>query len=243
MTRKYHIGTKFDSAAEHYDEQAIVQKEAAIQLVSMIQGLEKIHSAIDVGCGTGFASIEILKHFPNLKLHLCDISQKMLEIANHKLQDHNIIYTQCDVESEEFRTKYDLAISNLCVQWFDDLEKFIQKILKASKYFAFSTMLQGSFLEFSKIFETPGKPSPLLNCKTEKELTNISQSLGKIINKQTKTFNLLFPSAQAAAMHFKKIGANLAQNNINNAFKLLNHRSNINLEYKIFFCLMENKVD
>ncbi|MDR2735458.1 MAG: methyltransferase domain-containing protein [Puniceicoccales bacterium] len=232
------IGSKFDLAAEHYDAQAIVQKETAIQLVGMVRDLQGTRSVLDVGCGTGFAAIETLKYFPNAKLQVLDISKKMLAIARRKLQGHKVIYTECDAESQEFGTNFDLAISNLCVQWFNNLEKFIQKILKVSKYFAFSTLVDGSFREFSKIFETSGKTSPLLNYKTQQELEGICQSFGEIIASQTKTFKLSFPSAQAAAMHFKKIGANIASNNSNNALALLNHRSPINLEYKVYFCLI-----
>jgi malonyl-CoA O-methyltransferase len=219
------------------------KKKSAIHLVNFIKGLGKINSAMDIGCGTGFVAIELLKNFPNLKLHLCDISQKMLTMAKHKLQDHKVIYTHCDAEIQEFTTTCDLAISNLCVQWFNDFEKFTKKILKTSKYFAFSTLVDGSFLEFSKIFESQGKASPFPKYRTEKELVHFCQSMGKMINMETKIFNLAFPSAKDAAMHFKKIGANFGKSSFDNALVLLSHRVPINLEYKIFFGLMERKIN
>ena len=210
----------FDDSAETYDSVADIQRLSSKKLVEMIDN-QNIFSVIDIGCGTGNTSLELYQKYPNADYSFCDISSNMLEITKKKFPKK--CETMCaDAENFMFPEKYDLAISNLSMQWFDDQIAFIKKMKNHCKTFAFSTLLNTSFERYANLFETP----PKFNYPSIAELNFIK-------NYQVQRYSLEFENFFAVARYFKKLGAHAKIKT-----RLKKNCEKIFLDYDIFFAVM-----
>lgn len=77
------------------------------------------HAAIrilDIGCGTGNASLNITQHYKKCKIHLLDSSAEMIAVAKQKIP---IKYIEDDVTEDiitaKFAKKYDLIVSTFAL--------------------------------------------------------------------------------------------------------------------------------
>ena len=215
---KEQIKTCFDNAANSYDSVADVQKSSAKVLANLIDS-DEISSVIDIGSGTGNASLELYKKFPSAEYTFCDISENMLKVASEKFPK-NITTICCDAENYVFNRHYDLAISNLSMQWFSDLEKFIRRFKTHCNLFAFSTLLDTSFKNYKKLFQLP----PTFEYPTADEIL-------RIVPKQyvIKNYTVEFENFFGVARYFKKLGACLKSHD--NRTQLIFKNSSIVLEY------------
>ncbi len=219
------IKSSFSSAAETYDSVAEIQNLSSYELVNLIEA-PKISTVIDIGCGTGNTSLELYEKFPNAEYTFCDLSDRMLLMASRKFpKKANIIC--CDAESYEFKENYDLAIANLCVQWFDDIPKFVKKIKNHCGEFVFSTLLDKSFSLYKNCFDIP----PTFDYPSAERLLN---SMGEVKKFKTKSYSLEFENFFAVARYFRRLGANLRSTKEQPAVKILT-KSPIILDYEILF--------
>jgi tRNA (cmo5U34)-methyltransferase len=134
------IKSSFNNEAQIYDD--IILKliphyhEMIDALVSSIP-FEKAASikVLDLGCGTGTIAKTILEQFPNAKITLVDISEKMLELAEQKIGVESIQKKYCiDFYEMKFVEKYDVVVSSLALHHLitdEDKIGFYAKIFAA----------------------------------------------------------------------------------------------------------------
>ncbi len=148
--RKQRISDAFGAAATHYDAHAGPQRLAATLVADLAQqqrpdGVARI---LEIGCGTGFLTRAIQARWPGAELIATDISPGMLEqaAANGRVAGR---FMAMDGEAPAFDGPwFDLILSSLAVQWFDDLKAGIDRLvglLRPGGSLIFSTMGQGSF--------------------------------------------------------------------------------------------------
>lgn len=148
--RKQRISDAFGAAAAHYDAYAGPQRLAATLVADLAQrqrpdGVARI---LEIGCGTGFLTRDIQARWPGAELTATDISPGMLEqaAANGRVAGR---FMTMDGEAPLFDGPwFDLILSSLAFQWFDDLEGGIARLarlLRPGGSLIFSTMGQGSF--------------------------------------------------------------------------------------------------
>lgn len=228
MKQKELIRCCFDSSANTYDSVAEIQTLSSRCLVSLLD-IENVSSILDVGCGTGNTSLELLKRYPNAEFTLLDISPNMLDVASKKFPK-SVDTICCDAESYEFDKSYDLVISNLSVQWFSSLPKFIEKIKKHCCTFAFSTLINTSFERYKDLFQLP----PTFDYpSSEKLLSEISNLSTYKIERYTLELENFF----AVTRYFKKLGAYLKSND-NSCLKNSGNEK-IFLDYDVFFAVLK----
>ena len=120
-TRKH-----FDRAAKSYDGAAVLQREIASRLCQRLELIKlQPKRALDVGCGTGFIIQDLLKRYPKTELIALDIAlgmaKKTQSLGNWRRKpkvicgDAEVLPLQAD--------SIDLLMSNLMLQWSNDLEK------------------------------------------------------------------------------------------------------------------------
>lgn len=249
MIRKSLVQNTFDTSATTYDSVAEVQRASSKFLVDFLADFlgdclepsaENVHSILDIGCGTGNTSLELLKMYPEAEFCLCDISSKMLEVAAQKMPN-KVSTICCDAEFHEFRKHYDLIISNLSLQWFEDIIGFLNRIKEYGRIFAFSTLLNGSFGRYKELFKFP----PTFEYVEEDELVRAVPRIKKYV---TKWYNIEFENFFAVARYFKKMGAYCSDSKqISEAEKkelyirLLGMKEKINLDYEVFFGIIERE--
>jgi malonyl-CoA O-methyltransferase len=152
MNTKQKIEKNFDAASTSYEQVATVQKLCAQHLVNMLKAHFKTlnpSSIFDVGAGTGYVAWLLQYYFPAAEYTLNDVSNGMLNIAKRKFSGkENFSFLPGDIEKNYFG-KHELIVSNLSLQWADDLAYILKKLYAQSKNLAFSLLLWGTFDEWN----------------------------------------------------------------------------------------------
>ncbi|MDO7833863.1 malonyl-ACP O-methyltransferase [Sphingobium sp. HBC34] len=149
-SRKHRISAAFGAAAGQYERHAGPQRLAATLVADLAQrqrpdGVARI---LEIGCGTGFLTRDIQARWPGAELIATDIAPAMLaQAASHGLIAGTFL--PMDGEAPAFDGPwFDLILSSLAFQWFDDLDGAIARLaglLRPGGSLIFSTMGQGSF--------------------------------------------------------------------------------------------------
>lgn len=150
---KKQIEEAFDKGAENYDWAALIQRETAEKLIDFIpETVPK--NILEIGCGTGFLTKLLIQKLPDAQITATDISGKMIEKCKSKLPF--IRYEKTDGETFEPTEKYDLIISNMTVQWFEDPVMGIDRLkefLNPNGSLLFSTLGNKSFHQWREILK------------------------------------------------------------------------------------------
>lgn len=137
--RQSQIEQNFSKYAYEYDKNALIHRHCAKQLMECL-GL--IHTPLvegpilELGCGTGFVSQELLAKLPKRDFVISDISTSMLSICAQNLQiprSATVRFQMLDGENVEASELYSLIISGLTFQWFQDIGQALKQCLAALK--------------------------------------------------------------------------------------------------------------
>lgn len=151
--RKQRISDAFGAAAARYEDHAGPQRLAAGLVAELAQrqkplGVERI---LEIGCGTGFLTRDVQARWPGAELVVTDLSPGMLA----KAASGGLVagrFLTMDGEAPIFEGPwFDLILSSLTFQWFDDLAGAIARLaglLRPGGSLIFSTMGQGSFAQW-----------------------------------------------------------------------------------------------
>lgn len=124
--RRERVRKRFDRAAATYDRYAFVQREAAEQLARRIAATcrpDDVGRAIEIGCGTGFLSRQLVATYPHTDWVISDVAPAMLAECRRRLEplSSRISLRLLDGQAGGEEGAFDLVCSNLSFQWFDDL--------------------------------------------------------------------------------------------------------------------------
>jgi malonyl-CoA O-methyltransferase len=151
--RKPAIVRAFDRA-EDYEAHAHVQRTTALRLAGHIAQLDlpPAPRVLEIGCGTGFLSRELVRLLPGASLVLTDISEAMVGRTRAAIGDAaNIRYQAMDGEHPALPGPFDLICSSLAFQWFENLGQSVAllcDVLAPGGYLLFSTLAAGTFAEW-----------------------------------------------------------------------------------------------
>ncbi|MBP2627368.1 MAG: ubiquinone/menaquinone biosynthesis methyltransferase [Firmicutes bacterium] len=85
-------------------------------LVAIVNVDNNIPKILDIGAGTGLCSYFLLKKYPDAKLTLIDLSDKMLEMAKKRFANNSSVqYIAQDYTRYESSEQYDIIISALSI--------------------------------------------------------------------------------------------------------------------------------
>lgn len=141
---KTRIKRSFAAASLTYDSVAGLQRTVGRELLHSIDATKLIGTLLDLGCGTGFLTGELLAHSNHETIIALDIALSMLQTAQGKLVDKTIIsYVCADAEHLPLAGQtIDSIFSNLALQWCNNLDAVftdIKRALKPDGQLVFST--------------------------------------------------------------------------------------------------------
>jgi SAM-dependent methyltransferase len=184
---KWIITDEFSKHAELYDLYAFVQNRSATLFAKFVnEGINDDYNPffLEIGCGTGLFSIEIVKQFPDSRLHLTDISNEMLTKAFLRVisvATAKVEYELLDGENipDMFESQADTLISAFTIQWFfnpiEAIKRFQDKIPNLRRiYLSFPT--NGSFSEWKKYAFEANVPYTANDLPDPKRLQNELES-------------------------------------------------------------------
>ena len=131
----------FSRALHTYDQEARVQKLMAEKLLDLLisrQGKE-FDRILEMGCGTGFLTRQILSRLSYEKLTLNDRVEKVREKIKAFNPDAHFLCG--DAETLDFPSGQNLILSSAVFQWFTHLQNFFKK--------AYNLLAPGGILAFA----------------------------------------------------------------------------------------------
>jgi len=210
MTDKNNIEKCFEKGSKTYNSKAIIQKKIAAKLAHLLlqNGLHTIERLLEIGCGTGFLTEQILKNFSINEYFINDLVDKSISdikaiTSNHKQPIYD--YIKGDAETISFPKELNAIISTSTFQWFNYLEEFILKIksqLSANGTLAFSTFGPNNYKEIKATLNVG------LEYKSQKNLKQILEPNFEIIHTEEWTEQKEFTSPVEVLKHMKFTGVN-----------------------------------
>lgn len=130
----------FDAAADTYGEHANIQRKVADGLIaSLIPWKEAVPEGtiLEVGCGTGFVSEQLIDQFPEREIIISDISEKVLETCRNNLIESGKDLSRVTfkiINADTFKAENNdigLVISGFAPHWFKDPSLALQNLSEA----------------------------------------------------------------------------------------------------------------
>lgn len=130
----------FDDIAQRFTHTIYANPKGKLRLLGLqqdfldleipLQGME----ILDVGGGQGQFSLWLAEHGANI--HLCDVSENMLEIARNNFNAANLHaeFTQCALQElpQKYLQKFDLILNHAVLEWleapFDALPLLVDRL-------------------------------------------------------------------------------------------------------------------
>ncbi|MGE5473898.1 MAG: class I SAM-dependent DNA methyltransferase [Ignavibacteriales bacterium] len=151
----------FNDVAEGWDTEKRISRARIIanEIFKSIKA-EKVHCALDFGCGTGLISFNLCDKFDQITL--VDTSKGMIDKLNTKIHDSKIQNMQAfnlDINNEfELLGKYDVIYTSMALHHIKDVKKSIEilyGLLNNDGYLCVVDLVEddGSFHKLEKDFD------------------------------------------------------------------------------------------
>ena len=106
-------------------ESAVVQKEIAQELIKKIvkHGKSDYKKVLEIGCGTGFLTDELVGKIKSEKFFINDIVEQMqyeIEKMFNKYNLWNWIFAGGDAEKSHSQSELDMVATSSTIQWFQN---------------------------------------------------------------------------------------------------------------------------
>ena len=179
---KLSVRSVFNRAAGDYDQYAIIQRCVAHQFGTLLVNSSTIETILEIGCGTGFLTEELLRIHPEAQYFATDIAPAMVLACQNKLKQFpHLKAFVMDGEAvslpPEIPQYYDLICSSLAFQWFKDLPESLKILWARTDRLAFTTLVTGTFREWDSLCCQQGIPSLVQPFWGEADLVKLCQSL------------------------------------------------------------------
>ena len=198
MLDKNLIQKKFEKSTSTYNDNAIVQKHMAVELINLIKK-KNFENILEIGSYTGILTQIAIEKFNFKNYYAIDIINSEKHIKN---LSSKIIFEKCDVENYKPKQKFDLIISNASLQWCNNIFstiKNLQNYLNKDGVLVISIFGEKNLLEIKNTFDVSLK-YPSIN--------EIKAILGKNTYIKEEIIKLNFPTATALLKHLKHTGVN-----------------------------------
>jgi len=157
LTASTRIVDRFSHAAPSYHKAATVQAEIAKRLVETARPHLPPKDILDLGCGTGLVTQEIIRRWPEADVTGMDASAAMLDQARQILpQVEWIIGDAAQIMPTK---KYDAIFSSMMLHWLDDPRAALQRWrawLKPGGQIFAALLGDGSFKEWRNLCAQQG---------------------------------------------------------------------------------------
>lgn len=213
MLDKSKIRQSFSAASTSYDGVAGLQRTVGKSLLAAVDTATLNGRVLDIGCGTGFLTGELLALSPGLSVVALDIALPMLQTARRKLLGNADVHYVCaDADALPLAERsIDHVFSNLALQWcsrpatvFDD----IRRVLKPGGQLAYSTFGPQTLQELKAAWARVDSYSHVNAFYRPEELRCFLQQAGfRDINIASKSYLPRYESVPALMRELKGIGA------------------------------------
>ena len=210
---KVRIKRSFAAASFTYDSVAELQRTVGKELIRSIDVSKLTGTLLDLGCGTGFLTGELLARSNYETTIALDIALTMLQTTQGKLADkRNIIYVCADAEHLPIAGQsIDSVLSNLVLQWCSNLEALfidIKRTLKPEGQLVFSTFGPQTLHELKSAWATVDNYNHVNAFYNGTQLNQFLQKAGfKNSQIKSKLYTSRYESVWTLMQELKNLGA------------------------------------
>ena len=195
------IKSRFKKSLKTYETNAVVQRQMATHLAGLID-MNFCDSILELGCGTGFLTKEVIKNIDFNSYYAVDIVEDCKNYIGNISEKIQFICE--DIEGLDIDIKPNLIISNASFQWIENFPEYadkINRILPDGGSFVFSLFGEDNYKEITNIL--PNK----LNYLSPDKIKDIFK-IDKICHVQEERIVLNFDSPIDVLYHMKYTGVN-----------------------------------
>jgi malonyl-CoA O-methyltransferase len=205
----------FNSAADHYDSDAIMQSMIAEELIDRLHYI-KINPKriLDIGSATGRNAILLEKIFPTAEIYELDFSIDMLRVSMNKSSGFRKLFSSkkryfinADMDLLPFHDNtFDLIVSSNSIQWSENVNtlfKNINNLLTIDGLFLFSSFLKNTLIELQH-FKEHALTQNFLTIQEYAEILNNNNFYDPVLIRDE--YQNEYDGALSALRDLKKIG-------------------------------------
>lgn len=205
----------FNSAADHYDSDAIMQSMIAEELIDRLHYI-KINPKriLDIGSATGRNAILLEKIFPAAEIYELDFSIDMLRVSMNKSSGFRKLFSSkkryfinADMDLLPFHDNtFDLIVSSNSIQWSENINalfKNINNLLTIDGLFLFSSFLKNTLIELQH-FKEHALTQNFLTIQEYAEILNNNNFYDPVLIRDE--YQNEYDGALSALRDLKKIG-------------------------------------
>ena len=122
------MGTPWD--ARTYDHSSEPQQEWASEVLARLRGVAANATVLDVGCGTGRVTQELLALVPQGRVLALDASAEMVALARERLGRRAQVWAQ-DVLELDLAQPVDAIVSTATLHWVTDHDRLWRRLARA----------------------------------------------------------------------------------------------------------------
>ena len=210
---KARIKRSFAAASVTYDSVAVLQRTVGKELLHSIDAAKLTGTLLDLGCGTGFLTGELLAYSNHEATIALDIALSMLQTTQAKLANkRNISYICADAEHLPLAWQsIDSVLSNLALQWCSNLEAVfidIKRTLKPEGQLVFSIFGPQTLRELKSAWATVDNYNHVNAFYSEAQLQQFLQQAGfKNVQIKSKLYTPRYESVWTLMQELKNLGA------------------------------------
>ncbi len=210
---KNKVRQSFASAAKSYDGLAALQRKVGLELLNDLSGISAHKCIVDIGCGTGFLTKELLKNLSITNIIAVDIALSMVEHTKDKLAGYdNISYLCADAEFLPLQeNSVEKIISNLALQWCTNLADVFDgfnNVLKQQGQLCFSTFGPTTLQELKQAWAVVDSYSHVNHFYSAEQILVFLRQAGFVdIQIQTKQYQSNYLTVMELMHELKGIGA------------------------------------
>lgn len=153
---KARIAESFSRAAATYDQVAHLQQGVGRDLLNLVPATLNPATLVDLGCGTGYFSGQLMARFPAALCMGIDLAQGMVTYArDHRPADMHWICGDAEAMPVASAT-IDLLFSNFALQWCQDMDALmaeLYRVLKNDGVLVFSSVGPASLGELRQAWQ------------------------------------------------------------------------------------------
>lgn len=133
----------------------------ARRLAGLIPGDLVCGSVLELGCGTGHLTRELLRRLPDSQFLVTDLAPSMLGFCGEHLDEidrSRVRLSQLDARAPSLQERFDLVASSAMVQWFPRLVEHLEAcraLLKPGGSYALSGFCRTNFPELDSLLSGP----------------------------------------------------------------------------------------
>lgn len=212
VTNKQRVAKQFSRAAMRYDQGAQVQIDIAFDAMQLVPN--GVKSILDIGCGTGRVTRQLLKHVGYRhcgQVVAIDIAEGMVRYAAES--DSMISWLTADAENLPFQDNtFEHVFSTMALQWCADLPQVyreVQRVLKPQGNAILAIMSADSFTELNNCWQAIDTQRRVNTFIQENVLVENAAAAGLRVESFSKSYVTWHSDVRSLLGSIKQIGANV----------------------------------